>query len=354
MSRKTQEDLINPQRVFYRLVKDYSDGKLDPKTNFFRAVVVKVGVESGDLEKNPPSPPGSVRARVYTNGLDATTPEFALNIFHPFLPTTVLPAPGEHVLVTFEDPVLKSNGMWIRTLPVKYGQDVAYPDETLAPKSDAANTFEKTSPDNKPQINMSLEYGGGSLTTEQQSVGPDLFSSEEDSFFKDKTILVVGDETISGLAEVEIKSILNLKSPKKIVINSKKKSTIGTWISAVKPLIDSEKPDVVILFLGLNETEKSFTADKLFLLKKEVSSVTNFFFVGPVRLSTIKNPALKQRDEFLDLYVNNNLDSEFSPNYINARELSSDDGRDAQGILFVGNSVKNFLDSVFLRIESRF
>ena len=90
--RTTPEDLLNPERFFFRMIRDYTRGRLNSQGRvFYRAVVVDVDPQGGQLENNPPNPEGSIRARVYTRGLDATTPRAALGIFHPFWPAHIAP-----------------------------------------------------------------------------------------------------------------------------------------------------------------------------------------------------------------------------------------------------------------------
>lgn len=348
MSRKTQEDLLNPQRLFYRLIKDYTVGKLDKETNYHRAVVVAVDTIGGQLEKDPPNPQGSIRARVYTNGLDATTPSFALNIFHPFLSFNAMPpvAPGEHVLVTYEDPVLKSNGMWIRTIPYTQEQDFGDPNSDMSVEPDSSNTFEGTSPNQSYSVNKDLEFGRSSNSDAIKNVGPLLYS--ESSFFKGKNVFVFGDETCSGNIEQELKTALFAKEVEKIDFYSVKGSTIDYWSKNVGVDLALNKPDVVLIFLGLNDS--TVNREKLDNLMKQLSDVKNFFWFGPVKLATTQQPKLKGRDQALES-VSQSLEQYLVNYYVETRSLCSEDGRTSDGIFFTGLTVTYFVDSILSKAE---
>lgn len=102
----------------------------------YRALVVGVDTEGAKLENpggsgkvphkidgksfdvparsGPENPPNSIKARVFTDGLDRFVKDEDLRVFWPFFPEslTVPIKPGEHVYVIFEDPQ-KLHGLWI-------------------------------------------------------------------------------------------------------------------------------------------------------------------------------------------------------------------------------------------------
>src|SRR3990167_8291512 len=115
------------------------------KKFLYRARVEAVDVVGGMLEQNPPNPPGSLRARIYTSGLDATTPASALTIFHPFHPPGSIPTilPGEHVYVMFEDMNNFSNGFWTQKIPNYSDINYANPDDVSPQQQSSADIFEE-------------------------------------------------------------------------------------------------------------------------------------------------------------------------------------------------------------------
>src|SRR5688572_14804800 len=123
MTRRTDDQILNTDRIFYQMVRDYADGKLGNKQVYFRARVEASDPVGGKLEANPPNPPRSVRARVYTAGIDATTPRAALIIFYP-LNQTGCPQPGEHVVISYENDEMTS-GYWHSTVPVFHNGNYA-------------------------------------------------------------------------------------------------------------------------------------------------------------------------------------------------------------------------------------
>lgn len=350
MARKTQEDLLNPERIIYRLIKDYSDGRLDKDRVLYRALIEEVDTVGGQLEAQPPNPPGSVRARIYTNGLDATTPSFALNIFHPFLPFNAMPpvSPGEHVYVMFEDPSMRSNGLWTGIIPAYSKQDYGLPEERLSVSPNSSNVFEGTRPP-PVLIDSALDYGKKVATNVVQRLGDAIFGNEEDSIFKDKSILIIGDETLSGNVQTEIKANLNSKSAKKIVFKSESKSTIASWSRIIKKVISDSNPDVIFIFLGLNE--KEFSEQKIDYFLTQLSG-KQFAWIGPVKISTSSNPQLLQKDVFLE-YLSDSLNSYIGYSYVETRSICSDYGRSEDGILFSGLGSKTFVDSIILRLEKK-
>lgn len=196
---RTEEDLLNPGRIFSRLLNDYSDGKLQPGIKLYRARVEAVDTEGGRLENQPPNPPNSIRARIYSSGLDVNMPSSALSVFHPLLPGHLSPtvSKGEHVYVTFED-AAKSSGVWISTIASYHELNYSNPDERQSNTSDASTTFEGDQKQSVP-TNPIYEYGGATIETQgRQEVVDDFEVTSQDNPWRGKRILMVGDSQVGG------------------------------------------------------------------------------------------------------------------------------------------------------------
>lgn len=108
-----RHEIQNPERILSHLIRDYIAGKLDDNRSLFRASVVAIDHVGGQFELDPPNPKNSVRARIFTNGMDATTDDEDLPIFWPLHSHVCEPVKeNEHVLVMFEDE-RRENGMWV-------------------------------------------------------------------------------------------------------------------------------------------------------------------------------------------------------------------------------------------------
>lgn len=108
MSKKTtisSKDVNNPERIFNNLIKDYTAGRLDNNNFLYRAVVLKIDHKGGELEKEPPNPKGSIRARIISNNMDrAFKNDEDLLVYWPLFPYDLMPIKeGEHVFIVFED-----------------------------------------------------------------------------------------------------------------------------------------------------------------------------------------------------------------------------------------------------------
>lgn len=202
--RREQEDILNPERAYFQMIRDYIDGRLtQPWLKLYRARVVRVGRYIGDLEENPPSPRNSIQARVYTDGLDYNLPDAALNIFYPMFPQHVS-APlevGEHVYVVFEDENY-SSGLWVTPIPgfsdINYGN----PDDRESTQSDASQVHDPQPEGGQAaSVNPSEEYGGISTNARgrQETVEafPDLPESEE-NVWQGKKVMYIGDSMVGG------------------------------------------------------------------------------------------------------------------------------------------------------------
>lgn len=197
------EDLLNPDRVYYRLLRDYSEGHLtQPNLRLWRAVVHEVSRVEGDLEMNPPCPVNSVRARIYSSGLDTNIPTDFLTIFHPLLPGHLSPAiePGDHVYVVFEDSNF-SNGIWVSPI-ASYSTNLnnSNPDDREFQQRDISAAHEGTSSRNGPSLNPDLQYGGSTVRTtgEQRVVDAVEQRSGESNPWQGKRIIHIGDSMVGG------------------------------------------------------------------------------------------------------------------------------------------------------------
>ncbi len=113
----TRYEIENPERVLYRLLQDYVNGKLDNNRVLFRASVVSIDHVGSQFEVDPPNPKNSIKARIITDGIDANTPEADLPVFWPMFPHNVEPVKElEHVYVIFEDPK-RTHGLWLGRIP---------------------------------------------------------------------------------------------------------------------------------------------------------------------------------------------------------------------------------------------
>lgn len=107
------KEILYPERILNNLLRDYVDGALDDYTVLYRASVVKVDYVGGALEKDPPNPKNSIRARIITNSRDNDLVDDELPVFYPLFTHDVMPVKeGEHIYVMFED-VEKTHGIWL-------------------------------------------------------------------------------------------------------------------------------------------------------------------------------------------------------------------------------------------------
>ncbi len=264
--RLSTEDLLNPQRVFYRLFKEYSEGSLGFRQHYFRARVEAVDTEGGQLEASPPNPPNSIRARVYTNGLDATTPSAALSIFYPMLPGNVStpPAPGEHVYVIFEDENM-SSGLWLAAIASYSNLNYSNPDFRSSTTTDSSYAFEGDEPPST-YVNPDLEYGGSTANTEGREEMVSLVeSSSERNFWTGKKVLLFGDSQVAGVFGTALGRKLTSEAG---AARFNKVGRVGwgvnSWLNqrlrssderldSIPTIIERYDPDVVIVSLGGND-----------------------------------------------------------------------------------------------------
>ncbi len=293
--RRSNEDTLNPERVFFRMIKDYSDGRLSHKRTFLRAIVIDVDTVGGQLEANPPNPPNSIRARVYTDGLDANIPSEALTIFYPFFPAQMMPTivPQEHVFVLFEDSNY-SNGMWFTQIPIFAGVNFDSPDLPAASTPTTADTFEGRTPADSPAT-PDTEYGHN-LTSRQAEATREAAQQTDPavSFWRDQKVLIIGDSQVHGLFGSVLVDTLRERGAT-AVKEGRDGWGVISWLNGKKTpnspsqpkladLIRQNSPTVVIISLGGNDHSRSAQADyvdKVSELWTSALVAPKQFWVGP-------------------------------------------------------------------------
>jgi lysophospholipase L1-like esterase len=268
MRRLTSEDLRNPHRIFYQLIREYSDGSLFDNVKWMRARVEAVDVIGGRLEASPPNPANSIRARIYTSGLDATTPRDVLPIFYPMLPPHIVSSiqPGEHVMVQFEDEA-KTSGFWLCQVPVfNAGLNYSNPDFRSTGAADASHTFEGDSPPTTT-VNPDTEYGGSTTNTTGRQAMVDAIeeSSAETNPWAGKRVLLLGDSQVAGPWGTKLGEVLRGDNNVSYFakegrvswgviswLNGKLTSTSPTMPS-LQSVISRHRPDIIVISLGGND-----------------------------------------------------------------------------------------------------
>ena len=283
MPRRNEEDLLNPERVYYRLIKDYSDGRFDqPFLKLYRAIVEKVDPQGAQLENNPDNPPNSIKARVYTSGFDANVPSVALTIFHPLLPGHLSPpiSRGEHVYVIFEDRNF-SQGLWIAPVSSYHDLNLSNPDvhdRERPPRSDSSSVFEGSSASGGTPPTPADEYGSPSVSTRGNQ---ELIDETENNSpgsnnpWEGKRVIHLGDSMVAGSLESHrfgpTPLALTLKSKLKREYQAEEYFALGrtswgvdNWLSRRGPSIQGRadsiedlkrryRPDIVLITLGGND-----------------------------------------------------------------------------------------------------
>ena len=195
MRRRDEDDVLNSSREFFRLFRDYQDGVLT-KTGMriYRARVISVDPVGGQIEQNPPNPPNSVQARIFSSGLDMNIPTVALTIFYPMFPAHLSAplAPGEHIYVTFEDAQM-SQGLWISSIPSRHNLNNADPDQGTVTESNASTTFEG---DAQASSRSAPPGEYASLTTNlggRPEMADDFEQADSDNVWRGKRVIHIGD-----------------------------------------------------------------------------------------------------------------------------------------------------------------
>lgn len=267
--RRNHEDLRNPQNIFFRLISEYADGTLVSQNRWLRARVEAIDPIGGQLETSPRNPPNSIRARVYSSGLDATTPVQALPVFYPMLPPHIsIPLqPGEHVMVMFEDEA-RTSGFWICQVP-SFNDSLNYSNPDFRSSGSAANASHVFEGDNPPTSSIipESEYGGTTVNTtgRQSMVDESEADNTERNPFSGKRVLLFGDSQVAGPWGTKLGELLRGTHGASYFAKEGRVSWgVISWLNrkltsdsplmpSIEDLINQHRPDIIIISLGGND-----------------------------------------------------------------------------------------------------
>ena len=368
MPRRTPEDLIFPERVFFRMISDYTEGRLHNTRNqlFKRAIVVDVDTVGGQLEARPPNPAGSIRARVYTSGLDATTPNSALTIFHPMFPAHVRPPVerDEHVLVVFEDPDGMSNGLWITTVPAYRDINFRDPEEDRTSQPTTGDRFEGN-PASSTEVNRDLEFGG---LTEEAGVREEIINSFEsgiESLFEGKKILHIGDGNVQDSYGNEIRDLVQERGASQYISEGRVGWGVPAWVrgrlsetgrgasqATLANLIEQNNPDLVMITLGIKDVgnvDRTNYEDQVAELWAQATQAPMAVWVGPP-LPTGPN---SRQISFVDRIVVK-IRQTIGSRFVDSRDITGPSGRKTNGLDFTTQGGQDWARLIINRIERSF
>lgn len=262
--RRTEEDILHPDRVFFNMIKDYSEGSLSNSSPYKRARVEAVDHQGGQLEASPPNPANSIRARIYTAGMDFNTPSAALTVFYPLNnPEPV--AVGEHVLVVFEDTNF-SSGYWVSKLPANTNVNYSNPDDRQTRSSDSSHAFEGDAPTQRSP-NIPLQYGGISTgMTQERRLVVEVGDAEQSDSWAGKRVLVVGDSMVETVGPMGRRLGVKLREHniESYIKVGRHGWGVSAWLAGklrsadphqptLAELMITHRPEVVIISLGGND-----------------------------------------------------------------------------------------------------
>lgn len=367
--RRNNEDILNPQRTFYRLLRDYTEGKLKQRRVFYRAIVIASAKVEGELEKNPPCPVGSVRARIYTHGMDINIPNEALTIFYPLFPGDV-PQPGEHVYVMFEDENM-SSGLWVSKIPNYTDINLANPDLNPPPSvRDSSQKFEGQ--DASIRIPSEAQYRAIPLNSERQQETVNAFEEQENSIWSGKRVLLIGDSMIHGPPGLRMQQ--GIQNRGGIMDNGMRDGRVGWgvihWLLGrhsgrsrfiprsgpkLPELISIYNPDIVVIGLGGNDWAQSDLEryrEKVEQLWEQASRVFDRYWVGPPdAFPTNKSSAELERFRSGRFAVERVISSVVGSNFIKVSDVTNTrEGRASDGIHFTSSGVP---DAYIERVVNR-
>lgn len=358
MPKRVVDDLLNPNRVFYRLVKDYIDGKLTNNTVYFRARVEAVDVIGGQLETFPPNPAGSIRARVYTSGLDANLPSSALTIFYPFHPQGNIPViqPGEHVFVVFEDEN-KTNGLWINKIPNYNDLNYSNPDDISLNSSNnnSADTFEGTNTTQSRSVNVLEVYGGLSTNNVNVDAETAISTIEQSSAFDNKRILHIGDSHVKGFYGAELGRFTREKGASFYQADGRVSWGVIRWLNSnrygmktLEELVQETQPDILLISLGSNDFPRADFQRQVENLFR-TTSVLQKFWVGPPTM--VLNAAdINERVSRVADLIKNTIGAN---NFIDSRNITGQFGRTQDGVHFQQDGARTWASQVVLSLEGK-
>lgn len=348
MTRRTDDELLSTHKIFYRMVREYADGHLGNQQHYFRARVEASDPVGGQLEATPPNPPRSVRARVYTAGLDATTPREALVVFYPL--GNGCPSPGEHVIIVFEDQQ-KTSGYWLAIAPAFHDQNYANPDFRQARNNDASYAFEGD-PQISSMVNPDLEYGGTTTETQGRQEMVDMVESQgENNPWQGKRVLLLGDSQVAGPFGAKLGEVLRGTHG---VSYFAREGRVGwgviSWLNrklrrdspvmlSIQDVIQQHSPDILIVSLGGNDGSSGAARRADYLAKVQelfqaISGVSMIIWSGPpsaVAPNSNKQPGRELAARKIEQVV--------SDKFVNVFAVTqTSEGRSRDGIHFTPSS----------------
>ena len=350
--RRSTEDILNPERVFFRLIKDYSDGRFGNfQRIFYRAVVEAVDTMGGQLEIDPPNPPNSIRARVYTDALDANTPSDALTVFHPFFPPQAMPTieVGEHVHIIFEDANF-SNGYWLTQIPVFSALNFSSPDLTGSVPPTTADTFESR-PAQQSSAPSPTEYSFNITPTEAETTRAAAQRQQpQDNFWQNKKVLHVGDSQAAGLFGRTVGDVLRSRGASLYTLKGRVGWGVISWLNGRKTpqspqepklqdLIAQYQPDVVLITLGGNDYSRANSPDLINKFQEFWNialTVPNQFWAGPPIAIGLQAPNQSARS-----LVSEKIAQVVGPKFLDSRLYTNvQGGRDRLGVHFTREGIE--------------
>lgn len=364
MSRsRNEEDLLNPDRVYYRLLQEYADGSLTKhQLKLYRARVEAVSLVAGDLENNPPCPPNSVRARVYTSGLDANLPSIALNIFHPLLPGHLSPpiSIGEHVYVTFEDANF-SHGLWISTISSLSELNNSDPSLLSSSVSDASDVHDPRPPNNNRPNPLREGLSATSVRHSGRQELPNTFNDPASNPWRGKRVLMIGDSMVGGAIKSDgsrqpqgpcptaLQQKLEAAGASFFMVAGRVGWGVNNWLTGRHPrprglaipqksvaeLKQDYGANIVLMILGGNDASTASRGEYEGLVRRlwgEVSAGTDFaIWCGPPTVLSLGAEFQARRD-----VANDKILSVVGANFIDCRALTREeqyqDTRDNRGV----------------------
>lgn len=340
--KKTFENLLFPEQLMSKMISDYVSGKLTSQKFFYRARIEQIDTVGGKLEASPANPPNSVRARIYTNGLDSNLPSEALNIFHPIYPPHMMPPVevGEHIFVMFEDDKF-SNGLWFSTVPSYYNVNYSNPDESYRPATTTAQSFEGTSSQNQT-VNIDHEYGGQTISRHETRRQAESFNESQNSVWTNKKVLIIGDSQVAGAYGRYLK--LRLESEKSAAAPVTRIGRpgwgIGNWLTGrftgnmrntprsgpnARQVFAEYRPDIIIISMGGNDSSRaeseSLVRDINAMWDLATNSAEKVFWVGPPQIFN-EDGSAHQNTAARDI-VCEKISQVAGQNYIDSRDVTN-------------------------------
>jgi lysophospholipase L1-like esterase len=334
------------------MIQEYANGNLGSSFRLYRARVEGFDAVGGKFAQDPPNPPRSIRARVYTQGMDAALPEIALSIFYPIFPS-VTAQQGEHVLVFFEDE-RRTSGYWLNTIPA-FSSDINYsnPDFRLTNnRRDSSYVFEQD-PVVRSTINLDLEYGGASIATQGRQEMVDLAESQttDRNPWAGKRVLLIGDSQVAGPWGAKLGEILRNENQTSYFHRDGRTGWgVISWIngrlnassqrqSLLSEVITQHTPDVLVISLGGNDgssgrARASDYSDKIRELLAQASGVPNIIWSGPP--TAVGRGSSKQAGRLL---ASQKIESVVGNRFVNVFAITNtENGRSPDGVHFTSRS----------------